>query len=139
MKHAVIVDTGPIIAFLNSQEKQHIWIKMQLELIEPPLLTCEAVISEACYLLRKYKQGEHALFELLRRNLIRLHFSLQKELSIIEKLVFRYSNVPMSLADACLVRMAETIPNSIVLTFDDDFLIYRKQSRQMIPTLKPNA
>ena len=49
----------------------------------------------------------------------------------------RYSNVPMALADACLVRMAEQHANHTVLTLDSDFQIYRKHRREVISVIMP--
>jgi predicted nucleic acid-binding protein len=50
----------------------------------------------------------------------------------------RYASVPMSLADACLVRMSEVYENSQIITLDSDFTIYRKQRNQTIPVIMPN-
>lgn len=47
-------------------------------------------------------------------------------------------NIPMSLADGCLVRMAEAESKAVVLTLDEDFKIYRKNNRQVIPTIMPS-
>ena len=52
-------------------------------------------------------------------------------------MVRRYNDVPMSLADACLVRLAELYPQSPVLTLDSDFVAYRKNGRQLIPIISP--
>ena len=54
------------------------------------------------------------------------------------KLLQKYGNVPMSLADACLVRMSETLPEPIILTTDSNFRIYRRHSRQMVPCMMPS-
>ena len=56
---------------------------------------------------------------------------------MVSRLLERYKNVPMSLADACIVRMAELRAKSVVFTLDSDFAIYRMNSRQRIPTLSP--
>ena len=50
----------------------------------------------------------------------------------------QYQSVPMSVADACLVRMSELDRNSSVLTLDPDFLIYRRNRSQNIPTIMPS-
>ena len=85
MKSRVIVDTGPLVALLSRSETHHAWVMQQLGDIQPTMLTCEAVLAEATYLTRA-GPGAHAAILLL---------------------ICRYTNVPMSLADACLVRLAE--------------------------------
>lgn len=111
---------------------------MQLTDITPPLLTCEAVISETCFLLRKISGAKEALFECIHRKLITIPFSLEKETTAIQRLMKRYNDIPMSLADACLVRLSEHYNNSKILTLDSDFKIYRRNGRQVIPILIPD-
>ncbi|MHB1947387.1 MAG: type II toxin-antitoxin system VapC family toxin [Gammaproteobacteria bacterium] len=137
MNSKVIVDTGPLIAFLNAKDNYHAWAKYQLSKIKPPLMTCEAVLAEVCFLLSKYRTSCDALFELVQRKLIVTPFLLKDEIPAIKKLMTRYQDVPMSFADACLVRMSEQYSNSTVLTLDTDFHVYRRHSRQVISTLMP--
>jgi len=133
----VIVDTGPIVAFLNINDNYHDWAKTQFTLVYPPLISCESVVSEACFLLRNYTNGARNVLELLQRELIILPFDLQGESSSIRKLLEKYRNVPMSLADACLVRLSEQISGSTVCTLDSDFRIYRRNTRNIIPLIIP--
>ena len=137
MKGPVITDTGPLVALLNRRERQHAWAREQWSRIEAPAITCEAVISEGCFLLQGVDGGINALMQLVERRVVRIAFDLADELPAIAKLMKRYKNVPMSLADACLVRMAEQFPASTVLTLDSDFRIYRKSGREVIPTVMP--
>ncbi len=134
---ATLLDTGPLVALLNRREKRHAWTKARLGEIDAPLLTCEAVWAEAAYLLRDMDPGAKALMALLNRNVVRLAFRLHDHQETVAGLMARYANVPMSLADACLVRMAELHEKSTVMTFDGDFGIYRKHGRQAIATLTP--
>lgn len=134
---AVIVDTGPLVAFLRRDDSHHAWVTAQLTSLDPPLITCEAVLSEAAFLLRRVPRGPDALLALVRRKLVRVPFQLEAELPAIERLVGRYANVPMSLADACLVRMSETHAGSVVLTLDSDFRTYRRHGRNVIPLIAP--
>lgn len=99
--------------------------------------TCEAVITEACFLLAALPSGNEQVFRLLQRKLLRVTFRLDDETDAVAALLERYRNVPISLADACLVRMAELYTNSTVLTLDSDFRIYRKNRRQTIPLIIP--
>ena len=134
----LIVDTGPIVSFLNANDSHHAWTRALLDRTEPPLATCEAVLSEACFLLRTLHSGPDAVLDLVERGVLVVGFSLSTEIVAVRKLAARYANVPMSLADACLVRMAELDDKAAVLTFDSDFAVYRKNRRQVIPTVRPN-
>lgn len=138
MKGPVITDTGPLVALLNRKERHHAWAREQFSVIRPPALTCEAVLSEACFLLRGVDRGPECLLRLVERGVVATPFTLATELSAVIRLLKRYSSLPMSLADGCLVRMAEQFSNSEILTLDDDFRIYRKHGRQVIPTLMPH-
>ena len=138
MDTSVIVDTGPLVAFLNRSDRFHDWTKQQLERIRPPLLTCEAVLAETCFLIRHLSGGSHDVLELVSRGVIQSMFNLEQEVQPLMKLIKRYADVPMSLADACLVRMAEHHAQSKVFTLDQDFRIYRKHSRHVIPVLMPH-
>lgn len=136
----LIVDTGPLVAFFNPNDHHHSWTKQQLSEAMPPLLTCEAVLTETCFLLRKTQnpiQAKAALLELLNRNLITIPFHINDEVRALHKLIKSYNKIPMSLADACLVRMSEQLSNTTVMTIDQDFHIYRRHGRQTIPTLMP--
>jgi predicted nucleic acid-binding protein len=100
-------------------------------------LTCESVISEACFLTRHVPHGTESVLRLLEQGAVRAQFSVQEELDAIAKLVNRYRNVPMSLADACLARMLELVENCQVLTLDSDFRVYRRPRCKRITLLIP--
>ena len=138
MKRRVVLDTGPLVAFINAGDKYHHWTALQWAQIEPPFLTCEAVLSEACFLLGGLDGGQAAVLELLQREILHLPFRLIEHANQIAWLLKKYSDIPISLADACLVRMSEIDANSLVLTVNKDFSIYRKNKRQVIPILSPN-
>ena len=137
MKHRVILDTGPLVALLNRADRHHQWATEQWGQITPPLLTCEAVVAEACFLVRRFPDGQAAVLELARRGILDVSFRLVEETESLVRLLKKYRDVPMSLADGCMVRMAERYPEGIVFTLDTDFSIYRKNGRQVIPTLTP--
>jgi uncharacterized protein len=137
MKRQVILDTGPLVAFLNSRDNYHDWAKAQWAKIQPPLLTCEAVVSEACFLLMEWDKGISSVFALLERKVLEIFFSLGDQIAPVSVLMKKYGNVPISLADACLVRMAELHDSSSIITLDSDFQIYRKYKRRVIPLLMP--
>lgn len=132
---AAIVDTGPLVAFLNRRDRHHDWATEQLGRLSPPLLTCEAVLSETTYLVRGMTGGPEAVLELVARGVVKPTFRLQDEISPLKTLVRRYAR---DLADACLVRMSELHPDCVVLTIDTEFRdVYRRNGRQVIPTLLP--
>ncbi len=139
MRRQVILDTGPLVAFLNGKDRYHDWAVEQWGQIRPPLLTCEAVVSEACFLLGRIRQGPRVVLELLHRQVLNLSFCLKDQVPAVATLLQKYDSIPMSLADACLVRMAEMSEGSPVLTLDAHFRVYRKNKRQMIPLLLPPA
>jgi len=138
LRGQVILDTGPLVALLNARDKYHSWAKTLWAEIEPPLLTCEAVIAEACFLARKLGAGSPVVVEMIRRGAITPAFSLADESAAIARLMKRYGNLPISLADACLVRMSEIYSDSEVMTVDSDFRIYRRHGRRVIPALMPD-
>ncbi|WP_293142439.1 type II toxin-antitoxin system VapC family toxin [Okeania sp. SIO3I5] len=121
MSQKVILDTGVLVAYLNKREQFHEWAEVELNKTKPPLLTCEAVIVESYFLLKSTYGVVDLIFSLLRKKQIVIPFLLTDEMVEVEALMKRYENVPMSLADACLVRMSELIPGSVVLTLDSDF------------------
>ena len=137
MSRSVLLDTGPLVAFLSAADAHHRWVREQWEQLSPPLLTCEAVITETAFLLQRQRKSRAALFELIRRGVVRLDFALDEELSAVAASVERYADVPMSLADACLVRMSELWAGSRVFTLEDDFHLYRRHGRQSIPLITP--
>jgi len=133
----VIIDTGPLVAFLVKEETHHQWVMEQFQLLPAPFLTCEAVLTEAFFLVRKLPNGTTRFFTLVNSGLLEVDFSIIAEAAALEKLVQRYANVPMSLADGCLVRLARLHPQAVVFTLDRDFQIYRREGRQAISLLMP--
>ena len=93
-------------------------------------------MSEAFHLLEA--RGEPGLAALLRRRAVVCAFNRSADLERLLKLMERHADVPMSLADACLVRTAETLPDPVVLTTDTDFRVYRRHSRQAVPCVLPS-
>ena len=134
----ILVDTGALVAYLDRSDQDHAWAKQTMMRITRPLLTCEAVIAEALFLLRRGGIDPDALLNLIRRGLVLPEFGLSAEIETIQQLMKTYRNVPMSLADACLVRMAELHEHAEVMTLDANFSIYRKSRRKLIPILRPD-
>jgi len=135
MGAAVLVDAGFVVALLSRRDRHHRWAVSGAPRFPPPWRTCEAALSEAFHLLGP--QGAPALNGLLRRSALVVSFVLADNLEPVLKLIQRYADVPMSLADACLVRMSETFADPVVLTTNADFRIYRRHSRQIVPCVMP--
>jgi predicted nucleic acid-binding protein len=104
-----------------------------------PFFTCEAVITEACFLLQNVYGGEDAVMGLVTSKKIVIPFHFSEEVDAIRDLMQRYQSVPMSFADACVVRMSELIGGSSVFTIDSDFHIYRKNRKEMIDLIIPDG
>ena len=125
------------MATLSRGDHYHEWASLQWHDIEPPFLTAESVISEAGFLLNQVPGATRAVLELLHRGVIAIPFRMQDHSQPLKTLIEKYSDIPMSVADACIVRMAELIDESTVLTLDSDFHLYRKHGRKIIPLIIP--
>ena len=130
-----IVDAGFLVALLSRRDRNHRWAVAQAQRLPPPWGTCEAVLSEAFHLLEA--RGGASLAALLRRRAVASAFHLNADLDRVLRLVEKYADVPMSLADACLVRMTETLADPVVVTTDTDFRIYRRHDRLAVPCVLP--
>jgi predicted nucleic acid-binding protein len=128
MAGSALVDAGVLVALLSRRDAHHGWAAAHSPGHPPLWRTCDAVLSEAFHLLGT--RGGAALAALLKRRAVVVGFDLGEQIE--------YAGVPMSLADACLVRMSETLPDPLLLTTDTDFRIYRRHGRQAIPTVLPS-
>lgn len=137
MTTAVILDTGPLVSFLVHGSTQAAWVTTQWRRLRPPLLTCEPVLTEAAFLLKRDGNRANALFELLERGVLKIGLRMDEQRSDLQRLMQRYEDRPMSLADACLVRMSELYGRSTVFTLDGDFNVYRRHGNKVIPVLMP--
>ena len=134
MRTNVILDTGPLVALFNSNDAFHLWTIETLAPTTAPLLTCEPVITEACYLLNKISPGigNSKIMSLLERKFIKISFDLAEQFDRVHQLSLKYSDTPMDFADACVVRMTEVHATSSIMTLDSDFRIYRKNDKKML-------
>ena len=137
MKKRTLVDAGPIIAALIAGDRYHAWACETWAQLEPPVYTCESVLSEVQFVVRRFGGNPRAVLEFLRNGVIRVAFDVEAEVERLLELQHTYANVPMSLADACLVCLTEKLEHSRVLTTDSDFRIYRRNRRQVIQLLAP--
>ena len=134
-----IVDTGPLVAFFDRAERHHAWAVARIEELEAPLLVCEPVLTEAVYLLSRFPRAPDTLFEFLQNGALSIVFQIEDHVEALRRLLQKYRDTPMSLADACIVRMAEINEQHAVLTLDSDFSIYRKHGRTPLALIHPTA
>ncbi len=137
VSRGILLDTGPLVAYLAKDEQHHAWATGQFQRLDGALITCEAVVSEAWFLLRRLPRHLARLRAMLADSVFDLSFHLEDEAAAISTLMDRYDDVPMSLADACLVRLSELHPKLPLLTLDSDFKVYRRLGRQLIPVIAP--
>ena len=133
----IIVDTGPLVAYFNRRDRWHRWVAEQMSALNQPLVTCEPVLTEACFLIQKAGGRPVDLIRKIAQRSLAIGIDLEEDASGIESLMHRYADTPMSLADACLVRLTERFPDCRLFTLDSDFEHYRRNGRQVIPLLRP--
>jgi predicted nucleic acid-binding protein len=105
--------------------------------LHPPLITCEPVLAEACFLIQKSGGKPAELVAWVTRGVLEIGVNIESDAVEITRLMNRYRDTPMSLADACLVRLTERIPDCRLFTLDSDFAHYRRSGRHAIPLLAP--
>ena len=129
-----IADTGFLVAFLNARDEHHAWAVGLAEQISDPLLTCEAVLTEAAYLLK----DPVLVTEALGSGMLEVEFSLAANHTHLTELAGRFADQKPDLCDLCVVRMSELFPEHAVITTDRrDFAVYRRNKRDVIPTIFP--
>jgi predicted nucleic acid-binding protein len=130
-----LVDAGPIIAFLTDEE-HHEWAQDQFKRFDS-FETCDAVLAEACARLEFAGVDQTAAIRLVAEGVLKLTFDTAANIGRILALMDKYRDLPMDFADACLVTMSEAEKDSLVVTLDHDFSVYRRYGRQTIPVLMP--
>jgi len=129
-----IADTGFIVAVSNRDDRHHSWAAGLAKAITEPLLTCEAVLSEAAFHLGS---SSHVL-SLVEDEMLRLAFDASRQIPQLQELARRYGDRKPDLADLCLIRMSELYPRHAVITVDEnDFRVYRRNKRETIPLICP--
>jgi predicted nucleic acid-binding protein len=129
-----IADTGYLVALLRRDDEHHRWAKDLAGQFELPLLTCEAVLAETAFHLK----SSVMVLEMLKRGVIRVAFDCSRHLESLRELAERYEDRNPDLADLCLIRMSELYPRPSVITVDAaDFRVYRRNKREVIPTICP--
>lgn len=133
----VILDTGPLVAYLDRREEHHRWAVEQFSTLTDPLLVCEAVITEACFLLKDFTPAIVKVGEYLERGVLEMASVGSAAQWRVFALMGRYRNLPMSYADACVTWLAESRPRARVFTLDSHFSVYRLEDRRPVPLIAP--
>ncbi len=134
----VIADTGPLVALIDPDTREHDWVRDHAKVLPRPLLTSEPVLTEAAFLLTRDGFDADELFELVEAEIITIGIEFHQERAALRSLMRKYRNVPISLADATVVRLSELHRDCQVFTFDADFRIYRRHKNKEIPLLMLN-
>ena len=132
----LLLDTGPLVALLSARDTWHAWAVETFSELRGPLTTCEAVLTETCHLLRGSPAAVAAVLRRVDEGVLRVE-PMAGHAADLSKLMLKYQDVPMSLADACLVRLAEVHSECEVITLDSDFHVYRRNGRRLIPVRSP--
>jgi uncharacterized protein len=132
-----ILDAGPLVAFFDRAEQHHRWVTERIDGLDAPLLLCEPVLAEAMYLLSRQSEVKDKVLAFIQNGAFNIAFQVDEHIAALRKLLKRYRDVPMSLADGCVVRMAEIYDGCAVLTLDSDFFAYRKHGRVPLALIHP--
>lgn len=136
-REMILADTGPLVALVDESDEWHQWALQTLPKLPLPLVTCEAVLVEAWFLLKNHQPCKSDLAALHHRRALRVDFDFEENAAAIYQLLEKYADVPMDFADACLVKMAEHRSDVRVWTIDPDFRIYRRNRNRPIPLIFP--
>ncbi len=131
-----LLDTGPLVALIDQRERHHEWAVEAFAAVGPELLTCEAVLAETGFLLRSRPDLFDALLLEVEAGRLGVE-AMAREVGRLRQLVRKYRSVPMSFADACMVRLSELHRAAQLMTLDRDFELYRRDGRGVIPLVAP--
>jgi predicted nucleic acid-binding protein len=133
----VLLDTGVVVALLDRSERYHAACVACLQGLTAPLVTCEAVIAESCYLLRHQRGAADAILENVETGTFQIPLRLSASAPHLRRTFRKYRDREVDLADACLVHLAGELRTGDILTLDRDFEVYRwganKRFRLLIP------
>ncbi|MEO7413326.1 MAG: DNA-binding protein [Opitutaceae bacterium] len=128
-----IADSGLLVGFLDSSDQFHAWASRCFDELRTALTTCEAVIAETEYLV---PGSGPLLMEMVRRGTLRIVPLLPADAEAIGAVMKRYAK--MQFADACVVRLSETLPDAVVYPTDKrDFSVYRRRRNEAIKVITP--
>ncbi|MFM8537370.1 MAG: type II toxin-antitoxin system VapC family toxin [Planctomycetaceae bacterium] len=134
----VIVDTGPLVAYFDRDSEFHDWARERFQELADPLISCQPVLTEALFILKRGGIDPGLILALVERGDLICDFDVRGEIASLRRLLRKYRDLPATLADVCLVRMSEIHGDCAVLTLDSDSRVYRKNGRQVIPVISPS-
>jgi uncharacterized protein len=124
----ILLDAGPMIALLRSDDRYHQECRETLQSLTEPLVSVWPVVTEAMYLLGFSWRAQDALWEFLERGAVTLLSVESPDFARMRELMKKYQDLPMDLADAALVRVAERERIHRIFTLDRrDFSLYRPE------------
>jgi predicted nucleic acid-binding protein len=133
-----IVDTGPLVGWINSRDQWHGWSLATMQALAPPLLTCEAVIAEASWQLAPSREAVDRLYSLVDAGALRVVDLLPEHMPHLRALCAKYPQ--MDFCDAAIVRLAEMFPRATIITTDSaHFTIYRRFRDKPLALLHPGS
>lgn len=121
----VLLDTGVIVALLDRSESSHAVCAEEVQDLEAPMITCEAVITESCYLLRNVSGACETIIDNVNGGIFQIPLQLSRDTVGVKQILRKYSDRKIDLADACLIRLADEFETADILTLDRDFAVYR--------------
>jgi len=137
MPKKVLIDAGPLVAFLREEERHHAWAVEQFKRF-PIFSTCEAVLAEACARLSYYREDQSRVVDLVVDGALVTDFDMNRRADRISRLMKEYADQPMDFADACILAMSEQVSDCLVITLDhNDFSVYRRHEREVVPFVSP--
>jgi len=129
-----ILDAGPLIALINAADEHHDWAIAAISSSAQPLFTCPEVLAEVAAVTGQPR----AVVRLVQSGAVVLDFDLADQAAAVLRLLEKFADRRMDLADACIVRMTELSRDCRVITTDRaDFSVYRRNGREVIPFIAP--
>lgn len=133
----VLLDTSFIVALLHRRAERHEECAAAVSDLNRPFVTCDAVITESCYLLQRAPQAVDAVLANVESGLFQVSLRLAEAASAIREIMLKYRDLPASFADACLIHLADECSTGDILTLDSDFLTYRWRKTRVFQPLVP--
>ncbi len=133
MKQKILIDISPIVAILSPKDTYHDICVDTLKTLQPPLITCWAVITEVLWLIRQNKIGINALFTMIEGDLLKVIHLPKEATPWLKSYLLKYHDIGAQIADVSLCYLAESLNINTVFTLDKrDFRIYRIKDNQAL-------
>lgn len=133
----ILLDTGVIVALLDRSERRHADCVEALDGVRAPLVTCEAVIAEACYLMRSVPGAPEAILQNVADATFQIPIQLSGCAAAVQRILKKYRDQDIDLADACLIHLASELRTGGILTLDKDFRVYRWGGNRTFSPIPP--